>query len=863
LIEKERFSMNAAEQFSTIVNAVDLIDIANELGLKLYEEYRALCPKGHAQNLLTLQFDEETQSFLCSDPDCRFHGGAVDLVEQVTGMPLGEVLNMLASAVGMGQINADEYPDFELLSHVRACLQAAALFYARNLNIAMPHLERRGISGSTAERFFVGSTTGKDDLKQALIVEGFDETIIREAGLLNQHGDDFFQNRVMVPIRMNGQATGFYGLALNDEDEVRHLFLGNDRFIIADIPFNWNPRREEAILVEGIFDALSLIEAGFANAVATFGTQGLASRDTEELLLDSSLRRVWVCYDGDQAGQKAVVRDSYMMEDLGLDVKIVDLNQDPNEFMLAHGAEEFQGRLAGAVAPVQWEIERVDPESTPEEKIAALENVFHRCKTMKPLHLAACIERIAELGFSKREIREHIKSLPDNDGDDDPVDLTNRQIIHPALDVVGDTLLMTVPQAHLNRQTGEVEWVPYVVTSQKELFRPSPGELDKRGYFTRVAPSADAPRYSPKTIKGLVAGTIEGDLIKTFWTIYRLLKQNLDFQDENTYLFLTAWIIGTYFHPMFNYFPYLHFTGTKNVGKSKAMKLMSCICFNGIMSVSVTPASQFRIIEAFRPTLFMDETEDLKERGFSDKRALLLGGYEAGSSVLRTEKAGETLKVRRLGNYGPRAFASIEGLEDTLASRTIQITMHRSYDDKIKEREVNLNDPLFQEIRDDLFLVAMRYPGKILRIYAPATKPDGVEFGDREFNLFKPILAIGIATGDDLVVEGLIEFANTSYRNKVAEYNTSAPENVLLQYLLEQVTKDDWYRSDDLHRDFIEFIRTNGIELNIAITKAMMGTLMRKLGVLHDTRRSTDRTCTLYQIKREVVERVAENYQVR
>jgi hypothetical protein len=258
----------------------------------------------------------------------------------------------------------------------------------------------------------------------------------------------------------------------------------------------------------------------------------------------------------------------------------------------------------------------------------------------------------------------------------------------------------------------------------------------------------------------------------------------------------------------------------------------------------------------------MDETEDLKEKGFSEKRSLLLGGYESGSSVLRTEKSGDNLKVRRLGNYGPRAFASIEGLEDTLASRTIQITMQRSYDEEIKEKEVSIRDPQFQEIRDELFLVAMGYPGKIREIYDQASKPDGVEFGDREFNLFKPILAIGIATGNERVVKGLIEFANASHRNKVAEYNTSAPENVLLQFLLEQVTKDDYYRSDDLHRDFIEFIKTNGIELNMAVTKSFMGSLMKKLGLVEGTKRSSDRSCTLYHVKREVVDRVAKNYQV-
>jgi len=338
--------------------------------------------------------------------------------------------------------------------------------------------------------------------------------------------------------------------------------------------------------------------------------------------------------------------------------------------------------------------------------------------------------------------------------------------------------------------------------------------------------------------------------------------RNVDFPDENAHAFLTCWIIGTYLHPMFNYYPYIHFTGTKNVGKSKTMKLMSCICFNGVMSVSITAASQFRIIEAFRPTLFMDETEDLKDKGFSDKRALLLGGYEAGSSVLRCEKENDNYKVKRMGNYGPRAFASIEGLEDTLASRTVQITMQRSFKPEIKEKEVTLSNPDFQEIRDALFLVAMTYAPAVKKLYEEITRPDSVEFGDREFNLFKPILAIGRASGIDSVEERLIAFQNTAYRNKISEYNNSAPENVLLQFLLDMVTEDDDYRSDELHARFVTYLKNNGIDLNVMVTKPFMGTLIKKLGIVSSSKRASDRTCTLYHIEVDVLKRVAENYQV-
>jgi len=102
---------------------------------------------------------------------------------------------------------------------------------------------------------------------------------------------------------------------------------------------------------------------------------------------------------------------------------------------------------------------------------------------------------------------------------------------------------------------------------------------------------------------------------------------------------------------------------------------------------------------------------------------------------------------------------------------------------------VNPNNPDFQEIRDALFLVAMTYAPRVKRLYEEITRPDSVEFGDREFNLFKPILAIGRAIGMDGVEERLIAFQNAAYRNKVAECNRSAPENVLLQFLLETALK--------------------------------------------------------------------------
>ncbi len=847
-----------------VTNELHIIDVADHYGIGLDEHQRCVCLVGHQDEEPTMQFDPDNQSFYCTRPDCRYHGNVIDLVQTMEGVDLLGAVFQTGRMLGREVVVNVDGEQIETLDDVRSCLREAARFYALSLDQALPYLNARGVSPATAERLMIGSALGKDELKKALVAMDFSEATIAAAGLLNQYGDDFFRNRVMVPLRINGQVVAFYGRAFDAEDSVPHLRMKSDRVVLGDTPFNWNARNSEMILVEGIFDAVSLIERGFANVVATFGTQGVASSRMQDLLIQASPARVHVCYDGDEAGRDAAIRDGYVLEDLGFHVGIVDLgDQDPNEFMLTHSAEEFQKRLSEAVNPSQWQIDRLDPNLSPETKIEVLEPVLRRCKTMKALPQAATLKRLAQaLGLSLTAVRRHVESLPDETSEPELLDLSRSIEIHPALDIVDNTVLMTIPQHVRNPKTGGVEPVPFVITSHREIFPLETDALLKRGFFSTAEVVADRPRYSADVIRGFLKEGFQGDLVKAFWDIHHILVENVDFPDGNTYPFLAAWIVGTYMHPAFNYFPYLHFTGTKNVGKSKTMKLMSCLSFNGVMSVSITAASQFRIIEALRPTLFMDETEDLKQRVGSDKRAVLLGGYEAGSSVIRTEKVNDQFRARRLGNYGPRAFASIEGLEDTLVSRTAQITMQRSYDDMIKQREINLTDPQFQKIRDDLFLVTMTEGPRIKAIYDRTVKPDGVEFGDREFNLFKPILAIGSAVDNERVVNSLIDFQNTNYKNKVVEYNNSAAENVLLSHLLDVVTKDDWYKGSDLHAGFLEYIRNGAIDLNLKVTKPFLGTLIKKLGIMSSSRRSNDRKTTLYFIKVEDLRRVAENYQV-
>ena len=87
---------------------------------------------------------------------------------------------------------------------------------------------------------------------------------------------------------------------------------------------------------------------------------------------------------------------------------------------------------------------------------------------------------------------------------------------------------------------------------------------------------------------------------------------------------------------------------------------------------------------------------------------MLKYGFEKnGPQVWRMDMSGNRMEMNCWGVYCPRAFASIEGMEEVIASRSVQVIMERSFDEEIKNRTVNADDPVWQEIRDQLFLVTM------------------------------------------------------------------------------------------------------------------------------------------------------------
>jgi len=298
------------------------------------------------------------------------------------------------------------------------------------------------------------------------------------------------------------------------------------------------------------------------------------------------------------------------------------------------------------------------------------------------------------------------------------------------------------------------------------------------------------------------------------------MAEHLDFTDERVYDFLTAWIVGTYFYPIFKHYPYVHFTGPRATGKSQCLHFLECLCHNAKTSGSMSLAVQFRLIEALQPTILFDEMENLGKTQHTELHRMLKYGFEKhGGKVWRMEASETKQEINSWNVYCPRAFASIEGTEEVLASRSVQIIMERSYKDAIKTKTISMDDQQWQDLRDELFLVAMTEAANIKNTYDNLVKPEQISFSGRDWDIFQGILTVGTVVGDKGVMKRLVSFGVDTHKEKVDRDHDNSPDVIILRFLSEKVQKPGWYELGSLNDELTAMASSQGLDLQGAMTK--------------------------------------------
>jgi DNA primase len=237
-------------------------------------------------------------------------------------------------------------------------LDAAASFYERYLwesqagSLARDYLAGRGLREDVCREYRLGLALGGTTLTRKAAERGFTRDELAAAGLVNRRGNDYFSGRLLFPLAdARGRVLGFQARKLREDDPLRakyvnspegELFRKGDLLYGLDRARSSIAKQERAIVVEGNTDVLALRQAGVVPVVASMGT-ALTERQLKEL--GRLTTRLWLCFDGDAAGEAATLRGMELAAAQGFEVHVVAL---PPGFDPADLADGFEQRLGSA-----------------------------------------------------------------------------------------------------------------------------------------------------------------------------------------------------------------------------------------------------------------------------------------------------------------------------------------------------------------------------------------------------------------------------------------------------------------------------------------------------------------------------------
>jgi hypothetical protein len=358
-------------------------------------------------------------------------------------------------------------------------------------------------------------------------------------------------------------------------------------------------------------------------------------------------------------------------------------------------------------------------------------------------------------------------------------------VLRPGLDYRGDLAVVTVSVQVQTGKNSPPQWRVLAVTSEGkaglvEGVRAKSG----RRTLTFTHPPAVMPslaRWHPEGMERYRKGEVlnAADL---FETILATTEKYVELPSWGVAETVALWIIGTYLFPLFPAYPYLELNGPRGSGKSKLLSLLAELCFNSRLIVAPTEATTFRIIEETRGTILFDEAETFNKDQKATLLQILNTGYRMGCAVPRCEERDGQQIVREFDVYSPKAFASIEGIDSTTATRCIRVqclrTTHKARGDLAITRDC---EP-WAEIRHRLYSLALT-DFKTVREFFKAA--EARPFTNRDNEKWSPLLALAMyfeKCGCRGLTKAVTEFARQTL-GQADESSLPREEEVLLRVL--------------------------------------------------------------------------------
>ena len=419
------------ELIEEIRSSNDIVDIISQYVVlkRSGRNFFGLCPF-HKEKSPSFSVSPDRQIFHCFG--CGVGGNVIHFVSKIENINFIETLQLLAERANISLPALDSTEDnkiLELKSRLYKLNELAAKFYHENLynpnsKPAQEYVKKRKLDNKTLKKFLIGYSCNYNELYNFLKEQGFNEEEMLASNLIckNQNGQmvDRFRKRLMFPIQdVKNRTIAFGGRVLDNTlpkyiNSPEGLVYSKGRNLFG-LNIAKNSQNKDIIIVEGYMDAISLHQRGIDNAVASLGT---ALTEAQGRLLTRYGEKVIIGYDSDGAGQAATLRGLEILNNMGCDLRILQMEgaKDPDEYVIKYGSGRFNMLVNEAISLVEFKIKILKNSlnlDNVNDKIKFLNEIAKiLSKVTSQLEKEVYIEKIAkEYNISKEAIYAQINKI--------------------------------------------------------------------------------------------------------------------------------------------------------------------------------------------------------------------------------------------------------------------------------------------------------------------------------------------------------------------------------------------------------------------------------------------------------------------
>ena len=357
------------EKLNEIRNSVNIVNVISSY-INLIpkgKNYFGICPF-HDDNNPSMSVSEDKQIYKCFS--CGATGTVFKFIMDYENITFNEAVKKVADIGGI-KVNIGYKPKIKEESKQYEIYDLSLKYYINNINTAKgkearEYLKKRNISEEIIKEFQIGLSLNKSNTLANILIKKYPEAELLKSGLIgkNDYGYyDLFYERIMFPLyNLNGKVVAYSGRIYNKEDNSKYFNTRETEiFKKGELLYNYHRakdiarRKNQIIITEGFMDVIRLYAVDIKNVIATMGT---AVTNIQANLIKKMAKEIILCFDGDEAGEKATKSCIEELNKIGVTPKIVRLeeNLDPDEYIQKYGKEAFQRKIDNPINVMDFEL---------------------------------------------------------------------------------------------------------------------------------------------------------------------------------------------------------------------------------------------------------------------------------------------------------------------------------------------------------------------------------------------------------------------------------------------------------------------------------------------------------------------------